>query len=71
MMPFMGRGSGKYDFLKNENKRSNFLLLIKVYAFESNTMSALIRFFYGNMVVIYELEDKMCCISKLQINRDF
>ena len=40
-----------------------------VYAFESNKMSALTRF-YGNMVVIYELEDKMCCISKLQIDRD-
>ena len=23
------------------------------------------------MVIIYELEDKMCCISKLQIDRDF
>ena len=23
------------------------------------------------MVVIYELEDKICCISKLQIDRDF
>ena len=28
-------------------------------------------FCYGNMVVIYELEDKMCCISKLQIDLDF
>ena len=28
-------------------------------------------FFYGNMVVIYEFEDKMFCISKLQIDRDF
>ena len=27
--------------------------------------------FYGNMVIIYELEDKICCISKLQIDRDF
>ena len=28
--------------------------------------------FYGNMVVINELKDKiMCCISKLQIDRDF
>ena len=34
-------------------------------------MSALIPFFYGNMVIIYESEDKMCCISKLQIDRDF
>ena len=33
-------------------------------------MSAQIHF-YGNMVVIYELEDKICCISKLQIDRDF
>ena len=23
------------------------------------------------MVVVYELEDKMCCISKLQIDNDF
>ena len=41
-----------------------------MYVFESNKMSALIRF-YGNMVVIYDLEDKMCCISKLQIDRNF
>ena len=27
--------------------------------------------FYGNMVVKYEFEDKMFCISKLQIDRDF
>ena len=27
--------------------------------------------FYVNIVVIYELEDKICCISKLQIERDF
>ena len=33
-------------------------------------MSALIRF-YGNMVVIYELEDKMVYIWKLQIDCDF
>ena len=26
--------------------------------------------FYGNIVIIHELEDKMCCISKLQIDRD-
>ena len=43
---------------------------VKIYAFESNTMSALI-YFYGNMVIIYELEDKMFCISKRQIDRDF
>ena len=46
------------------------LPVVNVYVFESNKMSALIRF-NGNMVVIYELEDKMCCISKLQIDRDF
>ena len=33
-------------------------------------MLALIRF-YGNIIDIYELEDKMCCISKLQIDSDF
>ena len=44
---------------------------MKINANKSNKMSALIRFFYGNMVVIYELEDKMCFISKLQIDRDF
>ena len=27
-------------------------------------------FFCGNIVVIYELEDKMCCISKHQNDRD-
>ena len=27
--------------------------------------------FYGNMVNIYGLEDKMCCISKLQIDSDY
>ena len=30
-----------------------------------------LSFFYGNMVVIYKFEDKMFCISKLQIDRDF
>ena len=47
------------------------LPVVKVYALESNTMSALIRFFYRNRVVKYELEDKMFCISQLQIDRDF
>ena len=46
------------------------LPVVKVYGFESNQMSALIRF-YGNMVVIYELEDKMGYIWKLQIHCDF
>ena len=46
------------------------LPVVKVYAFESNKMSALIRF-YGDIVVIYVLGDKMCCISKHQIDRDF
>ena len=41
-----------------------------VYAFESNTMSALIRF-YRNVAVIYELEDNMCYVSKPQIDHDF
>ena len=48
------------------------LPVVNVYALESNTMSALIRFFfYRNRVVKYELEDKMFCISQLQIDRDF
>ena len=34
-------------------------------------MSALIRFYGKIEVVIYELEDKMCCFSKLKIDRDF
>ena len=46
------------------------LPVVKIYAFESNKMSALILF-YGNMVIIYELEDKMFCISKRLIDRDF
>ena len=33
-------------------------------------MSALIHF-QGNMVIIYELKDKLCCISKRQIDRNF
>ena len=41
-----------------------------VYAFESNKISTFIRF-SGNMVVIYKLEDKICCIAKLQIDHDF
>ena len=41
-----------------------------MYALESNKMSAL-NYFYGNMVIIYGLEDKMLCISKLQIDREF
>ena len=46
------------------------LLLIKIYAIESNIMSALILFFwkYSYDICIY-LEDKLCCISKLKINR--
>ena len=28
-------------------------------------------FVYGNMVIIYELEDTIYCISKLRIDRDF
>ena len=27
--------------------------------------------FYGNVVIIYELEDKMCSVFKLQVNLDF
>ena len=33
-------------------------------------MSAIIRF-YDNVIVKYELKDKMSCIWKLQIDRDF
>ena len=46
------------------------LPVVKVFAFESNKMSALIRFLwkYG---IIYKLEDKRCCISKHQIDRGF
>ena len=33
-------------------------------------MSALVPF-YGNIVIIYELEEQFCCLSKLQIDRDF
>ena len=25
---------------------------------------------YGNIAIIYDSEDEMCCISKLQIDRD-
>ena len=69
MMPFMGRGSEKYYFLKNENKRQNFQLLRYMHLNPTKCQHSSV--FYGNMVVIYQLEDKMCCISKFQINRDF
>ena len=46
------------------------LLVVYIYAFESFKMPALIPF-YENIVIIYELEDKMCCISKLQIGYEF
>ena len=45
------------------------LPVCKVYAFESNKMSTFIHF-NGNIAAIYELEDKICCISKHQIDRD-
>ena len=45
------------------------LHVVKVHAFESNKMSALIPF-NGNMV-IYELEDKMCCISNSKSTATF
>ena len=59
MMPFMGRGNKNTTFWKM--KINAKIPVVKVYVFESNKMLALIRF-YGNMAVIYELEDKMCCI---------
>ena len=68
-MPFMGRGSLKYDFLKNENKRLNFLLLRYMYLNSTKYQHSFV--FNVNMVVIYKLEDQTYCISKLQIDRDF
>ena len=41
-----------------------------IFAFESDKMSACIPF-YGNGVIIYELEDKMRCKSKPQMDLDF
>ena len=38
-------------------KKKLKLPVVKIYAFESNKMSALILF-YGNMVIIDELEEK-------------
>ena len=46
------------------------LPVVKVYALETNKMSALIRFLWKYGCYIW-LEDKMCCILKLQIDRDF
>ena len=67
VMPFMGRGRKNTIFWKM--KINVKLPVVKIYAFESSKMSALISF-NGN-IIIYELDDKMCCISKLQIDCDF
>ena len=65
-----GKGGKNTTFIKMKKKKKLKLPVVQIYAFKSNKMSAFIPF-YGNMVIIYELEDKMCCISKLQIDRDF
>ena len=42
--------------------------VVKIYAFQSEKI---ISHFYGIVDIIYALEDKMCCIFKLQIDCDF